>query len=99
MITTSKGTTNGAFALSVEDEVDSRFPKGTLLVVEPTKKPKNRDYIIVQQLDHQVATFKRYILDGEIAYLKPIDPDFKTVEYTNEYKIIGIVIQSIFDFN
>ncbi len=98
MITTGKGVTEAAFALMMEDEVDLRFPKNSLLIVEPAKNLKNRDYVIVKQAHHPLAILKRYIVDGGIAYLKPIDPDLKTLELTPDFKILGVIVQSIFNF-
>lgn len=99
MVSTNKGVTDSAFALFIEDEIDSRFPSGTLLLIEPMKKPKNRDYVIIQQMNHQIATLRRYIVDGGTVYLKSIDPDLKTIEWNKNHKILGVVIQSIFDFH
>ncbi len=98
-IVTSKETSLAAFALLVEDDLDSRFSVGTLLVVEPNKKPKNRDYVIVQQADHQTATLKHYVLDGDTAYLKPIDSHLKAMKLSEKHRVIGVVVQSIFNFD
>lgn len=91
--------TGSVFCLLVEYTLDSRFPQGTLLVADHQKKPKNLSYVIIQENESSVASLKRFILDGNTPYLKSIDPSFPSIKYDpSSFRIIGVVIQSIFDF-
>jgi SOS-response transcriptional repressor LexA len=92
-------TPQNTFALVIEYTLDSRFPAGTLLIVDKEKKPKNLSYVIVKEQENQLPFMKRYMLDGSIPYLKSLDPSFPSVKYDpNLLTIIGVVIQSLFDF-
>ena len=91
--------TNNIFCLLIEYTLDSRFPQGTLLVVDRQKPPRNLSYVIIQENESSMASLKRFILDGDTPYLKSIDPSFPSVKYDpNSFRIIGVVLQSIFDF-
>lgn len=88
-----------AFAVLIEYTMDSRFPEGTLLIVDREKRPKNLSYIIVKEGENEIASLKRFILDGSTPYLKSIDPSIPSIRFDPElFKVIGVVIQSIFDF-
>jgi SOS-response transcriptional repressor LexA len=98
-VKTNKVMSSNSFALIIEHSIDVMFPKGSLLFINPDVKPKHRAIVIVQEEDDKVSSIKYYILDGDTAYLKPIDPDLPTAKYDKvKFKIIGVVVQSIFDF-
>lgn len=40
------------------------------------------------------TTFKRYVRDGGVSYLEPLNPSFKTIEVTDGVEIIGRVIDA-----
>lgn len=98
-IKTSITTSKNSFALVLEHRLNSRFSEGTLLIVDPERKPKNRSYIIIKEGDSLSTSIKRYILDGNTVYLKPLDHTLPSKEYDpSKFKIIGVIVQSIFDF-
>lgn len=98
-IKTSVKASKTTFALTIEHRLDGRFPQGALLIVDPERQPKNRSYLIVKEKGDSLPLIKRYIVDGSTAYLKPIDLSLPSIKYNPEqYKIIGVIIQSIFDF-
>jgi SOS-response transcriptional repressor LexA len=79
--------------------LDNRFSQGTLLIIDHQKTPKNLSYVVVQEAGSSIASLKRFILDGNTPYLKSIDPSFPSIKYDPlTFKIIGVVVQSIFDF-
>lgn len=89
-----------SFALLVEFTIDSRFPSGTLLIVDQKKEAKNFSYIIIKEGKDNVTSLKRFIYDGATPYLKSIDPSLPSVKFDSSiYTIIGVVVQSIFDFD
>ncbi|MFC3908549.1 LexA family protein [Legionella dresdenensis] len=88
-----------SFALLIEYTLDNRFPEGTFLIIDQNKKPKNGSYVIVKQENSNLASLKRFILDGSTAYLKSIDHSIPSVQYDDKTtKIVGVVIQSILNF-
>lgn len=99
LIESSTITMQDGYALKIEDDYDGKFSKGTILIVNTKATPKHRDYVIVTHTDKSFTSLKRLIIDGENKYLKPIDPELKTIEFTPEYTICGVVTQSIFRFS
>ena len=89
------------FALRVRgDHMESPYPgkksylDGQIIFVDPTAKVKNGSRVISRRLDSTEATFKEYFEDDGKKYLKPINPQYPTVEINNETIIIGVVIGS-----
>ena len=98
-VLTNLQKSHNVFGVLVEYTLDSRFPKDTLLIIDHDRTPKNLSYVIVNEGTNNVASLKRFILDGCIAYLKSIDSTFPSVKYDPEnFRIVGVVIQSIFDY-
>lgn len=89
-----------AYALIVKDTtMEPRFPEGTTLIVDPGLQPQNRDFAIVYVDGQKLPSFKQVLIDGESTYLKPLNPDFKTVLLDKNYKFLGVVVQTRMDFN
>jgi len=42
-----------------------------------------------------VATLKKLIIDGPHMYLKPVNPDYRTIQIDQECTIVGIIKQVI----
>jgi len=89
------------FALRVRgDHMESPYPgkksylDGQIIFVAPTAEVKNGSRVISRRLDSTEATFKEYFEDDGKKYLKPINPQYPTVEINNETIIIGVVIGS-----
>lgn len=88
-----------AYALTVKDTtMEPRFPEGTTIIVDPTVQPTDRDYAVVQVEGSKLPTFKQILIDGGSIYLKPLNPDFKTVHVDKGYKFLGVVVQARMDF-
>lgn len=88
-----------AYALSIKDTtMEPRFPEGTIIIVDPTLQPSDRDYAVVQVDGYKLPTFKQVLIDGQTVYLKPLNPDFKTIPLDKGYKFLGIVVQARVDF-
>lgn len=93
---------DGSFALVVSGtsmtstDPDARysFPDGTILIVDPNRACDPGDFVIAKDLETQQATFKRLAFDGGRWYLRPLNPQFKTVEIDDpKMRIIGRVIE------
>jgi hypothetical protein len=84
------------------DSMYPRFPEGTLLIIEPIKELKNRDFIFVQSFESIQPLFKQVLIDGPDHYIKSLNDDFKEIkkiDFTKEYKILGIMIQARMGFS
>jgi len=38
------------------------------------------------------ATFKQYVLDGDIRYLKPLNPQYPLVEIDDSTHVCGVIV-------
>lgn len=89
-----------SFALQLIDTTLSpKFPAGTILVFDPDVRPKNLDFVLAH-LSNQEITFKQLLVDGSDIYLKPLNPDLRTVfiEDRSKLKISGVLVKAIIDF-
>lgn len=88
-----------AYALTVKDTtMEPRFPENTIIIVDPTLQPTDRDYAVVRVDGQKFPTFKQILIDGEATYLKPLNPDFKALLLDKGYKFLGVVVQARVDF-
>lgn len=91
------------FALQMADaSMEPLFPKGTLLIIDPNKAPKDRSYAVVILEGYHEAIFRQLILDGPNRYLKPISPDFDRYKMSlmgKNDRIAGVLVQSRRDYD
>ncbi|WP_164546830.1 MULTISPECIES: S24 family peptidase [unclassified Variovorax] len=79
---------------SPDSEAQYSFPEGTVLLVDPNRSVDPGDFVIAKDVDTQQATFKRLAYDGGRWYLRPLNPNFKTVEIDDpKLRIIGRVTE------
>jgi len=76
------------------DAMAPRFMEGTILIVNPTLEPKDRDFVVVRLKGQNSVTFKQLLLDGNDKYLKPLNPEFQTQLLEKGYKFMGVMIQA-----
>lgn len=68
------------FALVMEDSsMYPLFPKGTLLIFDPNKTPKDRGYLLVKKKNQTKPLFRQLLMDGKDQYIKPLSPRFKNI--------------------
>lgn len=88
----------GSFALKINDEDLEGFLQGSILIIDPKINPVSRDYIIVHKKGQKSASFKQLLLHEGEKYLKPLNKEFKTTEFDNTYKLIGVMVQVRMDW-
>lgn len=71
------------------------FHDGDFIIIDPTKKAVHGSYVIAMLPNTKNATFKQYVMDGGIAYLKPLNPQYPTIKINDTGSICGIVIQCL----
>lgn len=69
------------------------FPDGCIIAVEPKRKPRSGDYVVVRFNDSDEATFKQYFVDGPLKLLKPLNPEFPTLQVTPDAALCGVVFE------
>jgi len=69
------------------------FPEGSRILVQPEADVISGKYYVVK-LENGESTFKQYIEDAGIKYLRPLNPSYKTIQIVGECKFIGRVIDT-----
>ncbi len=97
-ILTDADVGKAGFALKIKDSsMDPVFPINTVLIIDPERQPRDRNYIIAKLLNHSEVIFRQLLIDAGNHYLKPLSPDFEQYKMTrlnNNDKIMGIVVQA-----
>ncbi|MEO8400521.1 MAG: helix-turn-helix transcriptional regulator [Gammaproteobacteria bacterium] len=82
-----------AFALYVKEDSGKVFTKGTLLIIEPAIIPGQNDHIITYKKDQPLPCIKTILIeDGEV-FLRSMLVDSHVVPMSDEYKILGVIIE------
>lgn len=99
-IPTYVNVSKNAFALEVIDSsMEPKFPEGTVLIIDPLRPAKDRDFVIVC-LSGKQPVFKQVIIDGTNKYIKSLNPDLShTVHRLDKNdKIIGALSQALINY-
>lgn len=88
-----------AFAVIVKDEtLEPRFSEGTVLIFDPTKTPKNKDFVVLLLGDKSLPQFRQVMIDGPDQYVKIINPEFSdgslSLLVKNKFTFLGVLIQA-----
>lgn len=67
------------------------FPDGTLIVVDPDTQAEPGAFVVARLEPGQEATFKQLVADGGQQFLKPLNPQYKTLELNDHAVICGVV--------
>lgn len=70
------------------------FPEGSLILVRPEADVISGKYYVVEMLDSGEKTFKQYVEDAGIRYLRPLNPGYRTIEIDGNCRFIGRVIDT-----
>lgn len=70
------------------------FPEGSLILVRPESEIISGKYYVVEMLDSGEMTFKQYVEDAGIKYLRPLNPGYRTIEIDGNCRFIGRVIDT-----
>lgn len=92
--------TPASYALSIVDtSMIPRFEIGTTLVIDPSLKPNNGDFVIAKISHQQQAIVRQLIFKMNKYYLSPMNSSmYKEIELNAEDKILGVVRQTYFEF-
>lgn len=86
------------FAVCMNDSsMEPLFPKGTVLLFDPSKKPVDRSYVLVRLKEKTVLIFRQLLVDVDLQYLKPLNPDLGVYQMrllTKEDDVIGTLFES-----
>lgn len=69
------------------------FPNGCYIAVEPRRKPKSGDFVVVRFNDSDEAAFKQYFIEGGTQYLRPLNPTYPTLGVPPDAQMVGVVFE------
>ena len=69
------------------------FPEGSRILVRPEADLISGKYYVVK-LENGESTFKQYIEDAGLRYLRPLNPAYRTIQIDGDCKVIGRVIDT-----
>jgi transcriptional regulator with XRE-family HTH domain len=92
-ILTERNLSEKAFALIIEENDLEFFPKDSILIIEPNQKPETGDYVIIGNIKQNIASIRKFIIELDQIYLKPLVPGVTISVLTPEFKILGVIIQ------
>ena len=87
-----------AYALSSKPSMAPRFPKDTILFIDPDIAPKDGDYVVVLYSDTDEATLREFSIDGPTKLLLPLNPNGTSTKLDNKVKIVGVLVKSSFAY-
>lgn len=76
------------------DSMWPQFQENTVLIVDPDKEPKNRDFVVAEIHKDQEVLFRQLLMEGKCSILKAMNSAFPAISLTPEDKIVGVVVQS-----
>lgn len=82
-----------SFALVIKDNNTNNFLAGSLLVIDPSLRGRNRDFVIVYKEGGMKPQLMQKIIYKNKTYLKNLSTEPEIIEFSDLYKIIGVVIQ------
>lgn len=71
--------------------------EGMIVVVDPEKQAKHRSIVVARLENSEKATVKELVIDGDIRYLRPFNPQFPIIPITEGTMIIGTVVSASLD--
>ena len=67
------------------------IPEGYLILVDPGLPANNGSLVVAKLTDTNEVTFKKLVIDAGKTYLKPLNPDYRTIEVNGNCHIVGVV--------
>lgn len=71
------------------------FHAGDMIIIDPTKKAMHGNNVIALLPRSKEVTFKEYVIDGGVHYLKPLNPQYPIVQISESTHICGVVVACI----
>lgn len=93
-ITADQAYPRSCFAVTLENtSMEPTFNQGSILIFDPSKKPRGGDYIIFSVETTKQVFFRQYYSDGDDIYLKSVDTMYKNFK-NEKITIHGVLIES-----
>lgn len=73
------------------------IPHMAVVVVEPQQQAISGNIVAVLVHETSAVIIKKLVIDGQHAYLEPLNPDYRPMIFDDKYTILGVVKQVIQD--
>ncbi|KPA90431.1 MULTISPECIES: LexA family protein [Pseudomonas] len=73
-------------------------PEGMLILVDPDLQAEPGKLVVARLRDSEEAIFRQWVQEGGQDYLKPLNPTYPKILFTDDYSIIGVVVQATAKF-
>ncbi len=94
----SEFLSKNAYALSSKPSMGPRFPKDTVLFIDPDTTPEDGDYVIALYPNTDEATIREFSTDGPIRLLLPLNPNAEPTKLDAHGKILGVLVKTTFSY-
>lgn len=74
------------------------IPEGHLILVDPDGVAENGSLVVAKLIHADMATFKKLVIDAGKKYLKPLNPNYRTIEVNGNCQIIGVIREAKIKF-
>lgn len=68
------------------------FYEGEIIIIESEKIAEHGDFVLAQLANTKETTFKQYVIDGGVKYLKPLNPQYPIMQVDKSTRIYGVVV-------
>ncbi len=102
-VATNKEVGPKAFGLTIQGNSMTAthgpsFEDGCEIVVDPERKPKHQDFVIVKQSDKPNAILRQLSIEGGSLDLLPLNPRYSVTQLNSMDDICGVVCQLLANF-
>lgn len=70
------------------------FPEGMVILVAPGFDVESGQFVVAKMVDTNEATFKQFLWDSGMAFLKPLNPAFPMLEVDDTWSVVGRVVDA-----
>lgn len=74
------------------------FAPDTVIVVDPERTATAGQFVVIRQNHDTECTFKQLVRDAGRFYLKPLNPQYPTLEMRDDAVVCGVLVQAIMEF-
>ena len=77
----------------IENNNWNNFLAGSLLVIDPSLNPHNRDFIIVYKKGRRSPELRQVLIYKNKRYLKNVNSESEIIDFSEKYQSLGVIIE------